>query len=473
MVHKRSRYASERRKQRRPQLGKTKNSSGPSVVPPPPSLDVFLDSVNRVNRFGDDPGERVPQSTRLVFRNVDGVQSSRSSQKMTKLTEWWKKEKVDIALLSEMNCDWRFVDDEDQWSQRLRSVCRDGFSTVTAFNRQDSKIVGSSFQHGGTSVSVLSLLSHRSGQRGQDPWGLGRWSWIRIQGKDRTKSMVDVDDNEDGEEAHIPSLSQDLIVVSAYRPNPPGMGVNTVWAQHRDHFLKLHRFEDPRELFWADLRVALEEWREQGAEVIVGIDANEDLALGPGSFFAQLNMREVLLERHSLQDTQSTYFRNFRNRPIDGIFATPGVDIMAGGYYDFDEHFTGTHRGLWVDFCILPILGITRNTTTRFQVRKLVNDTPSVVRRYVRSVETEYRRLRIPQRLARLAEDVEVQHGVLTARQLKRFDSLHRQAYEARRLAESKCRKLRMGKVPWSPSTQKIWDRLELWKMLAKTHCWK
>ena len=37
-----------------------------------------------------------------------------------------------------------------------------------------------------------------------------------------------------------------------------------------------------------------------------------------------------------------------------------------------------------------------------------------------------------------------------------------------RRKAEANCRKLAMGKVPWSPQMQEFWDRLSLWKILLK-----
>ena len=40
------------------------------------------------------------------------------------------------------------------------------------------------------------------------------------------------------------------------------------------------RNEDPREAFTNDLARELEKWREKGFEIVVGVDANEDLTAG-------------------------------------------------------------------------------------------------------------------------------------------------------------------------------------------------
>jgi hypothetical protein len=46
----------------------------------------------------------------------------------------------------------------------------------------------------------------------------------------------------------------------------------------------------------------------------------------------------------------STYRRNTTDTPIDGIWASLGVNIITGGYFEMDEVIPGTeHRCLWVD----------------------------------------------------------------------------------------------------------------------------
>jgi hypothetical protein len=46
----------------------------------------------------------------------------------------------------------------------------------------------------------------------------------------------------------------------------------------------------------------------------------------------------------------STFRRNNNKVPIDGIWATPGVSMIQGKYFGFDEVFLHMdHRCLWID----------------------------------------------------------------------------------------------------------------------------
>jgi hypothetical protein len=90
--------------------------------------------------------------------------------------------------------------------------------------------------------------------------------------------------------------------------------------------------------------------QEKGSHIILMLDGNQDMRQGYlASSLHSVHLREVILECHGHR-APSTYKRNTRNVPIDGIWATPGIQIKAGGYFDFDEVFHGTdHRTLWID----------------------------------------------------------------------------------------------------------------------------
>ncbi|CAJ1940949.1 unnamed protein product [Cylindrotheca closterium] len=97
-------------------------------------------------------------------------------------------------------------------------------------------------------------------------------------------------------------FSRDLVVVAAYQPNPPGTGESTVWAQHRSFFRSQGRQREPREAFMVDLLRAITQWRDEGCEVILGVDANEDISSTKSSSFRQrlrdVGMEEAILQRH-------------------------------------------------------------------------------------------------------------------------------------------------------------------------------
>jgi hypothetical protein len=68
-----------------------------------------------------------------------------------------------------------------------------------------------------------------------------------------------------------------------------------------------------------------------------------------------LHLREVILQKHG-NNAPSTYKRNTKDVPIDGIWASIGIEITAGSYFDFDEVIANTdHRTLWVTFLIATL----------------------------------------------------------------------------------------------------------------------
>ncbi|CAJ1956983.1 unnamed protein product [Cylindrotheca closterium] len=125
------------------------------------------------------------------------------------------------------------------------------------------------------------------------------------------------------QEASLP-----VVVVAAYWPNPLGTGESTVWAQHRSFFCSQGRQREPREAFMVDLLQAITQWRDEGCEVILGVNANEDISSTKSSSFRQrlcdVGMEEAILQRHPGR-TAATQHRNNRGKPIDGIFTTSGI----------------------------------------------------------------------------------------------------------------------------------------------------
>ena len=112
------------------------------------------------------------------------------------------------------------------------------------------------------------------------------------------------------------------------------------------------------------------------------VDANEDISIhSPESIrqrFWECGLDEAILRRHP---PTATHQRNQRNIPIDGIFTTSGVPVLAGGYYAFDEFVEADHRALWIDIDLDTALGNFKPQKTTFKPRKLsLMDTRSVKR---------------------------------------------------------------------------------------------
>jgi hypothetical protein len=232
-----------------------------------------------------------------------------------KLAEWIEKWNADTTLMAELNTYWARISAEHQWSKRLDGRLRSRKRTKLAYNRNDKHVKGAQ-QFGGTRVLSTGSCIHRNLEQGEDPSGLGRWAWYRYHGKDNLTCRV----------------------VSAYRPNGPGTGgTHTVYAQHLRHLLEAKDDRDPRIAFCEDLR-ALSLWIEDGDQIIVGLDANDDLREGVvNTMFTSLHMKAAIREHYPSWDSAATCNASAYRKPIDGIYTTGGIEIQAGGYRPFDE----------------------------------------------------------------------------------------------------------------------------------------
>ena len=128
------------------------------------------------------------------------------------------------------------------------------------------------------------------------------------------------------------------------------MGLGTVHSQHERYFGEHNKQVCPRAAIYEDLFTAISKWKAQGNHILIGIDANEDVCTGDTKdFFRAQDMREIILEQHSDKSPPATCYKNNKRQPIDGIFTTRGIKIIAGGYAPFDEGCPSDHRYLWVN----------------------------------------------------------------------------------------------------------------------------
>jgi hypothetical protein len=117
---------------------------------------------------------------------------------------------------------------------------------------------------------------HRVIGTGQDTSGLGRWAWVRLQGK----------------------AGRTICTITAYRPCKSVGGSGTVWEQHRRYFGHKYpnQIVNPRDRFLSDLKTKMNKWKASGDLLILGMDANEDVRDGDVSrLMSSLAMHEAIL----------------------------------------------------------------------------------------------------------------------------------------------------------------------------------
>ncbi len=142
------------------------------------------------------------------------------------------------------------------------------------------------YQPGGTLTAAIGRWTAHVTGTGTDQSGLGRWSYIEMQGPNHIK----------------------YIIASGYRvgPKPPTLGANTVYDQQYQILLSQgHIQPKPRQQFIDDLIKQVQAWRQQQIEVLVCLDANEDAeALNPLKDLGQLLAETDLIDIHATKFPQ-------------------------------------------------------------------------------------------------------------------------------------------------------------------------
>lgn len=233
-----------------------------------------------------------------------------------------------------------------------------------AYNVKDGEL-STPFQPGGTMVLSLNTAAHRVFEIGKDTTGLGRWSWSRYRGR------------------------HDLIlhVISAYRPCiPQDPGENTTHSQHQRYLDAHNDTRHPRNAMLEDLESHITQYKNQGDQIVVLMDCNEDVRRARITTWLQrLELTDVIMSTHGSTQAPATYNRG--SKPIDGIFCSSTIPVQACGYLPFGA-FPLDHRGLWIDVLYENAFGYKIPRCIQPAAQKLQCKDPRVVSKWVNAYDS-------------------------------------------------------------------------------------
>jgi hypothetical protein len=377
---------------------------------------------------------------RIGFQNVGGFTLNKNKHKDDTIRHGIKKWEFDIFGVAETNIDWRLLKEQDRLHQRTKGWFE---SVHISYANNCTATPLTAHQWGGTATLSLNQAAHRVSEKGRDNTNLGRWCWTRYRGKN----------------------NHTLRVITSYRPNPPS-GPLSVYAQQRSYFNHMNDDRCPRVAFLQDICAEIQGFMEAGDHIIVLIDGNTDMKHSDLRVaFERCNLREVLLERHGYNGP-STFRWNNTNTPIDGIWASVGINISRGGYFPFDGVFINTdHRCLWMDVTFVNAFGHNLPAISRPAAQRLHCRDPRVVANYQKRYEKLAIRYKLRERavaldnVASYPPSMSLQYEYETLDQIRCEISAH---------AERRCRKLRMGQVAFSPPVQKAHRSIKAWSVILK-----
>ena len=292
-------------------------------------------------------------------------------------------------------------------------------------------------QAGGVSLWSVNKGDHRVMECGKDSRGLGRWVWTRYHGR----SGVNVR------------------FVTAYRPVLNRQGVQSVWNQQKGYFEGIKDDRCPRQIFVDDLCKEVEGWLEAGDQLVIGMDANDDVRRSTlKSRLEKLGLVESITSRHGLNGPP-TYDRG--SAPIDGLFVSRTLRGLKCGY----DGFVWDHRLLWIEIPLTIAFGHDVPPIIKAKARRLKCEDPRVVKRYLEAYKADILQFD----MMGLAKRLQERAGGIPLHHVKnQYDVLDEMRLLAVLKADKRCRKLKMGQKQWTPDFQAVREEVKLWNLVLR-----
>ena len=393
--------------------------------------------VNNKNcgHWGDKLNSKVKEIVRISFQNINGFGSEAESSKKEDIRRFMEDKEIDVMALAEMNVNWKKVGKR----HTINKLIQDWFENkriITSYNQWDKYC--DNHQPGGTAILSIDEMALRVMKMGDDKRKIGRWSWQLFRGKDNITMRV----------------------ISVYFPTAQNkFGPKKVHIQQQKALLRQKVKTTVWDTFWKDLWTQVDEWLEQGDQLVIGGDWNMDVR--KEKFLKGFKDRDLIPAITGKHGSKGPATHNRGSLPIDEIFVSSTLQVIAAGYLSYGE-CGSDHRPLWVDITKTSALGARLPEIPSFQARRLKCRDPRIVDRYNRTLEEFLRRNNVFSRIQKLYSSFQ---NPLTSDQINELEDIDNLRVEGMIHAESKCRKLKMGSIRWSPQIQESMDMIKYLKL--------
>lgn len=386
----------------------------------------FGDKVKKINQ---------EETLRIGFVNINGLPPTTANPKNRNIYNAITNKQIGILGLSEVNKCWHLMKEKDKWRNRTRGWWECSHN-VFGYNRNDSDF-SSVFQPGGTANISIGNTSHRVLKSGTDSTGLGRWVWTLYKGKHNVT----------------------LRVISAYRACKPSCpGPNTAYNQQLRYLNRHGDSRCPRTAFLDDLGQSITNWLNNGDQIVLMADFNEDVeGQKIQEWTQQLQLSNAIAQLHQLRG-EPTFHRG--KTSIDGIYISHSIHPNKGGYMPFGA-FPTDHRCLWIDVSMINAFGYNPPKSAKFSARRLKSDNPATRNKWLRIYENFIRLNHLHIRQFQLEASIT---NFMNPAQIAEYEDIRKIRLAGIKIADRGCRKLTMGNVPFSDKYKEITDKIELWR---------
>ena len=436
-------------------MGLSLEANGTDIVPlASPSLAAEYPTAidpQHQQYWGQQCEKEEENTTRLWYNNVNGIKSESKADAIL-LHQYFKEAGVDVAMICEHNLNT----EQFTAQQLLKNV---GLQTHNSFRvsaTNNDVFSKSNYKPGGTATMAMGRMPCKVADSGIDPTGMGRWSYITFRGKEGVK----------------------VTVVTAYRVCPKAIGAcgpttstfvqcNKLLQQGKDQ-------PNPRKQILEDLQDQIITWTMEGHDVILGIDANDDVDRNNSEiqrFFDEtglISAHEHLYEEDFYDDNPLPPTFIYGKKKTDFIACTPRIFscIKRCWIEPANMGIESDHRALAIDLDTeLTFNGTIPNIATENQriVKSTCTRTALRYREELHKILTDGS---IYLRLRRLQTQIR-REGRPTNNAKKKAKKLDREVTAAMLKAKDRCRYNRKHDA-WSPKLIERCLKLKYWSIKMK-----
>lgn len=397
-----------------------------------------------VPRIGHIPSPRPHGVFRWMYCQVNGLASAqRRAAKLHDTGEIAEKYDVDGIAFVEVGVNWSKFPSSHRLASWFEPHAERQIRSTESFNIHGPTVTAT--QQGGTAMLLRHGILEYSKHTSHDSRGLGRWSsWVFQSNPDHSTRVVT---------AYCPGRSKNK-------------GLRTVYSQQLTKINRLGLDTSPYSLFVNDLLAALRCWRSAGDRIILFIDSNEHILLGPLArklTHASIRLVEISHSFWPRGTEPNTYFRG--SQPIDGIYVSPDIEATSLLSLSFHEG-VGDHRTTIVDFTTASMIGHYQGHVVRPTSRRLTTKQPSSVHNYNTSLLSLLVSHRVPERLQAVMDDN--LHGTPEGSTHAQAETLFEEIRQLRIGSEHTCRRILKPHSPFSLPIKYWYDRIHTFRNLIR-----
>ena len=321
---------------------------------------------------------------RIVSQNVNGVSYFNKYNEWEILLDVMHYYQADIFGICEMNLDLNQPGVNYELLKRLKKIDRNAIMSTSSSIKTTTD---TPFKMGGTSTTVRGNISGRIVKKGSDK--LQRWSYVLMKGKG----------------------NKHLKIITTYRTginkgNADNCTIRT--QQERDLMHEYGEIKDPREQLLIDLTKEIQKDHNNGTNVIVMGDMNEDIESGKriNLFLQEAGLKNI---HKCIHKGKLPHSYDKGNKCLDIMAMTgslPTNAIKEAGIMPFYHGMPSDHRAFFIDIDPIYVFTNIHTDPTRNIYKRFSTSNAKNTDKYLKQLENDIEDARVTNKIDDLERDI-------------------------------------------------------------------